>query len=93
MLDLEQEEKINLNSKDKMEHQGMTIALSANLQSTLEPLEKSISHTAGLQRKLILSKKSRVILRCNLNVEGGLVNGALGKVVDRHPLPVAEGCH
>ena len=36
MLDLEEEEIIHLHAKDKMEHQGMTIALSENIQAKLD---------------------------------------------------------
>ena len=41
------------------------------------------SKTAGVEA-LLSCGGARVMLRCNINVKGGLVNGAIGTVVEIH---------
>lgn len=82
LMKMEKQEIIHIEAVDKIEHQGMTILLSEKLQTKLDSLEKSVSKTAGLEKTLYVCINCRVILRRNLNVEEGLVNGAMGKVVD-----------
>ena len=47
----------------------------------LEKLNKDLNNTAGLEALLKLAVGARVMLRCNVKVEEGLVNGALGTVL------------
>ena len=47
----------------------------------LEKLNKDMNNTAGLEALLKLAIGARVMLRCNVKVEEGLVNGALGTVL------------
>ncbi|XP_078541924.1 ATP-dependent DNA helicase PIF1-like [Lissotriton helveticus] len=82
MLKLEIQEIINLEAIDRIEHEGATIILSEKLKSKLDSLEKSISKTAGLEKNLYACINCRIILRRNLHVERGLVNGAMGNVGD-----------
>ena len=58
MLGLEHQEIINLLCKDKMEHQGLVLPLCIKMARKLESLEKSVSHTAGLERKLRASLRT-----------------------------------
>ena len=56
---------------DKLEHK---------VEQKLTELNKDLNNTGGLEAKLKLAVGARVMLRCNVNVEEGLVNGALGTV-------------
>ena len=54
--------------------------LEKKVEKKLKELNKDINNTGGLEAKLQLAVGARVMLRCNVSVEKGLVNGALGKV-------------
>ena len=54
--------------------------LEKKLEKKLKELNKDINNTGGLEAKLQLAVGARVLLRCNVSVEKGLVNGALGTV-------------
>uniref|UniRef100_A0A1X7TG05 DNA helicase Pif1-like 2B domain-containing protein n=1 Tax=Amphimedon queenslandica TaxID=400682 RepID=A0A1X7TG05_AMPQE len=54
--------------------------LEKKVEKKLKELNKDINNTGGLEAKLKLAVGARVMLRCNVNVEKGLVNGALGTV-------------
>ncbi|XP_078512211.1 ATP-dependent DNA helicase Pif1-like [Lissotriton helveticus] len=82
MLNLENQEIVKLEAIDRIEHMGATIILSENLKSKLDSLEKTISKTAGFEKTLNVCLNCRIILRRNLHVERGLVNGSMGNVVD-----------
>ena len=54
--------------------------LKQKVGQKLEKLNKDINSTGGLEAELKLAVCATVMLRCNVNVEEGLVNGALGTV-------------
>uniref|UniRef100_A0A1X7VPP1 DNA helicase Pif1-like 2B domain-containing protein n=1 Tax=Amphimedon queenslandica TaxID=400682 RepID=A0A1X7VPP1_AMPQE len=54
--------------------------LEKKFKKKLKELNKDINNTGGLEAKLKLSVGARVMLHCNVNVEKGLVNRALGTV-------------
>uniref|UniRef100_A0A1X7V7A5 ATP-dependent DNA helicase n=1 Tax=Amphimedon queenslandica TaxID=400682 RepID=A0A1X7V7A5_AMPQE len=51
------------------------------MRKKLEKLKDQPSKTAGLETVLSLTVGCRVILRCNVDVTAGLVNGAIGTVM------------
>ena len=53
----------------------------ANLDKKLEYLNADLNNTGGLEGNLKLAVGARVMLHCNVKVEEGLVNGALGTVL------------
>ena len=46
-----------------------------------EHLKKLSNLTAGLESELRIAVGARIMLRCNLEISKGLVNGSLGTVV------------
>ena len=55
----------------------------------LEELNHDCNNTAGLEAVLTLAVGARVMLRRNVNVKSGLVNGAIGTVVAISPTCIA----
>ena len=54
--------------------------LEQKVVQKLEKLNKDINNTGGLEAELKLAVGARVMLRCNVNFEERLFNGALGTV-------------
>ena len=54
--------------------------LEKRFRKKLKELNKDINNSGGLEAKLQLAVAARVMLRCNVSVEKGLVNGALSTV-------------
>ena len=54
--------------------------LEQKVKQKLTELNKDLSSTGGLEAKLKVAVGARVMLHCNVNVDEGLVNGALGTV-------------
>ena len=50
----------------------------------LEKLNNDCNNTAGLEAVLKLAADARVMLRRNLDVKAGLVNGAIGTILEVH---------
>ena len=51
----------------------------------LAKLNDDCNMTASLEAKLLLAVGARVMLRCNIDTNAGLVNGAIGTVVSVQP--------
>ena len=65
---------------DEMDETKSTAKWNQKTAKALEKLNKDSSNTAGLEAVLRVAVGARVMLRRNIDVKGGLVNGAIGTV-------------
>uniref|UniRef100_A0A1X7UYM4 Uncharacterized protein n=1 Tax=Amphimedon queenslandica TaxID=400682 RepID=A0A1X7UYM4_AMPQE len=80
MLESLETEKIELACVDVVDESGSTAKFDKN-KKKLEKLKDQPSKTAGLETVLSLAVGCRVMLRRNIDVTVGLVNGAIGTVM------------
>ena len=66
---------------DEVDETASTRKWSKKAADQLEKLNDDCNRTAGLEVKLELAVGARVMLRRNIEIKAGLVNGAIGTVV------------
>ena len=81
MLESLETDKIELACVDVVDESGSTAKFDKKQEKKLEKLKDQPSKTAGLETVLSLAVGCRVMLRCNIDVTVGLVNGAIGTVM------------
>uniref|UniRef100_A0A1X7VDH8 ATP-dependent DNA helicase n=2 Tax=Amphimedon queenslandica TaxID=400682 RepID=A0A1X7VDH8_AMPQE len=81
MLESLETEKIELACVDVVDESGSTAKFDKKQEKKLEKLKDQPSKTAGLETVLSLAVGCRVMLRRNIDVTVGLVNGAIGTVM------------
>uniref|UniRef100_A0A1X7UA53 ATP-dependent DNA helicase n=1 Tax=Amphimedon queenslandica TaxID=400682 RepID=A0A1X7UA53_AMPQE len=81
MLESLETEKIELACVDVFDERSNTAKFDKKQEKKLEILKDQPSKTAGLETVLSLEVGCRVILRRNIDVTVGLVNGAIGTVI------------
>uniref|UniRef100_A0A1X7V588 OTU domain-containing protein n=1 Tax=Amphimedon queenslandica TaxID=400682 RepID=A0A1X7V588_AMPQE len=81
MLESLETEKIELACVDVVDESGSTAKFDKKQEKKLEKLKDQPSKTAGLETVLYLAVGCRVMLRRNIDVTVGLVNGAIGTVM------------
>uniref|UniRef100_A0A1X7V5W0 OTU domain-containing protein n=1 Tax=Amphimedon queenslandica TaxID=400682 RepID=A0A1X7V5W0_AMPQE len=81
MLEGLETEKIELACVDVVDESGSTAKFDKKKEKKLEKLKDQPSKTAGLETVLSLAVGCRVMLRRNIDVTVGLVNGAIGTVM------------
>ena len=74
-------EKVELPCTDVTDEGGSSIKFNKKAAEKLEKLNVDCSRTAGLEAVLTVAIGARVMLRRNIGVTMGLVNGAMGTVV------------
>uniref|UniRef100_A0A1X7TSE3 DNA helicase Pif1-like 2B domain-containing protein n=1 Tax=Amphimedon queenslandica TaxID=400682 RepID=A0A1X7TSE3_AMPQE len=74
-------EKIELACVDVVDESGSTAKFDKKQEKELEKLKDQTSKTAGFETVLSLAVGCRVMLRRNIDVTVGLVNGAIGTVM------------
>uniref|UniRef100_A0A1X7U662 DNA helicase Pif1-like 2B domain-containing protein n=1 Tax=Amphimedon queenslandica TaxID=400682 RepID=A0A1X7U662_AMPQE len=81
MLESLETEKIELACVDVVDESGSTAKCDKKQEKKLDKLKDQPSKTAGLETVLSLAVGCRVMLRRNIDVTVGLVNGAIGTVM------------
>ena len=81
MLESLETDKIELACVDVVDESGSTAKFDKKQEKKLEKLKDQPSKTAGLETVLSLAVGCRVMLRRNIDVTVGLVNGAIGTVM------------
>ena len=81
MLESLETDKIELACVDVVDESGSTTKFDKKQAKKLEKLKDQPSKTAGLETVLSLAVGCRVMLRRNIDVTVGLVNGAIGTVM------------
>ena len=81
MLESLETDKIELACVDVVDESGSTANFDKKQEKKLEKLKDQPSKTAGLETVLSLAVGCRVILRRNIDVTVGFVNGAIGTVM------------
>uniref|UniRef100_A0A1X7T681 DNA helicase Pif1-like 2B domain-containing protein n=1 Tax=Amphimedon queenslandica TaxID=400682 RepID=A0A1X7T681_AMPQE len=81
MLKSLETEKIELACVDVVDEIGSTAKFEKKKEKKLEKLKDQPSKTAGLETVLSLAVGCRAMLRRNIDVTVGLVNGAIGTVM------------
>uniref|UniRef100_A0A1X7TCG3 DNA helicase Pif1-like 2B domain-containing protein n=1 Tax=Amphimedon queenslandica TaxID=400682 RepID=A0A1X7TCG3_AMPQE len=81
MLESLETEKIELACVDVVDESGSTGKFDKKQEKKLDKLKDQPSKTAGLETVLSLAVGCRVMLRRNIDVTVGLVNGAIGTVM------------
>uniref|UniRef100_A0A1X7UWN8 OTU domain-containing protein n=1 Tax=Amphimedon queenslandica TaxID=400682 RepID=A0A1X7UWN8_AMPQE len=81
MLESLETEKIELACVDVVDESGSTAKFDKKQEKKLDKLKDQPSKTAGLETVLSLAVGCRVMLRRNIDVTVGLVNGAIGTVM------------
>ena len=84
MLKLLPSESHEIPCSDEIDETCSTSKWNKKALEQLEKLNKDCNLTAGLEAKLILAVGARVMLRRNINTKSGLVNGAIGTVLNIH---------
>jgi len=74
---------------DEVDETKSTAKWQQQAAKALEKLNKDCSNTAGLEAVLKVAIGARVMLRRNIDVKGGLANGAIGTVVQIHPTRIS----
>ena len=77
--------KVDIFSSDNVDETASMRKWNNKAQKHLEKLNSDINQTAGLEGKLTLCIGARVMLRKNIDVSTGLVNGAIGTVLSIKP--------
>ena len=77
--------KVDIFSSDNVDETASMCKWNKNAQKHLEKLNSDINQTAGLEGKLTLCIGAGVMLRKNIDVSIGLVNGAIGTVLSIKP--------
>ena len=85
MLGLLDSEVHTIPCTDEVDETRSTAKWHNKAAQALEKLNKDSSNTAGLEATLKIAVGARVMLRRNIDVKGGLVNGAIGTVLEIHP--------
>ena len=81
-------EKVELPCTDVADEGGSSIKFNKKAAKLLKKLKLDCSRMAGLEAVLTLAIGARVMLRRNIDVTMGLVNGAMGTVVGIYPTHV-----
>ena len=81
MLESLETDKIELACVDVVDESCSTAKFDKKQEKKLEKLKDRPSKTAGLETVLSLAVAGRVMLRRNIDVTVGLVNGAIGTVM------------
>ena len=81
MLNHLETEKHVISCTDEIDETKSTAKWHEKAAKQLEKLNHDCNNTAGLEAVLTLAVGARVMLRRNVNVKSGLVNGAIGTVV------------
>ena len=82
MLALLKSKKHVLACSDEVDETKSTAKWHKKAAQQLQKLNKDCNNTAGLEAILKLAVGARVMLRRNIDVKAGLVNGALGTVIE-----------
>ena len=77
--------KVDIISSDNVDETASMRKWNNKAQKHLERLNSDINQTAGLEGKLTLCIGARVMLRKNIDVSIGLVNGGIGTVLSMKP--------
>ena len=77
--------KVDIFSSNNVDEMASMRKWNNKAQKHLEKLNSDINQTAGLEGKLTLCIGVRVMLRRNIDVSTGLVNGAIGTVLSIKP--------
>ena len=85
MLQLLDSEVHELGCTDEVDETKSTNKWHKKAAEQLDKLNKDCSNTAGLEALLKIAVGARVMLRRNNDVKAGLVNGAIGTVLEIHP--------
>ena len=89
MLNHLETEKHVISCTDEIDETKSTAKWHEKAAKQLEKLNHDCNNTAGLEAVLTLAVGARVMLRRNVNVKSGLVNGAIGTVVAISPTRIA----
>ena len=89
MLNHLETEKHVIYCTDEVDETKSTAKWHEKAAKQLEKLNHDCNNTAGLEAVLTLAVGARVMLRRNVNVKCGLVNGAIGTVVAISPTCIA----
>ena len=89
MLNHLETEKHVISCTDEIDETKSTAKWHEKAAKQLEKLNHDCNNTAGLEAVLTLAVGARVMLRRNVNVKSGLVNGAIGTVVAISPTCIA----
>ena len=89
MLNHLETEKHVLSCTDEIDETKSTAKWHEKAAKQLEKLNHDCNNTAGLEAVLTLAVGARVMLRRNVDVKSGLVNGAIGTVVAISPTCIA----
>uniref|UniRef100_A0A1X7V550 DNA helicase Pif1-like 2B domain-containing protein n=1 Tax=Amphimedon queenslandica TaxID=400682 RepID=A0A1X7V550_AMPQE len=84
MLESLETEKIELACVDVVDESGSTAKFDKKQGKKLEKLKNQLSKTACLKTVLSLAVGCRVMLRHNIDVTVGLVNGSIGTIMGIH---------
>ena len=84
MLDLLDSEIHVVACTDEVDETKSTSKWNERAAKGLEKLNQDCNNTAGLEAVLKLAVGARVMLRRNLDVKAGLVNGAIGTILEVH---------
>ena len=85
MLQLLDSKVHELGCTDEVDETKSTNKWHKKAAEKLDKLNKDCSNTAGLEALLKIAVGARVMLRRNNDVKAGLVNGAIGTVLEIHP--------
>ena len=77
--------KFDLNALESVDETHNPRKWNKKTAEKLAKLNEDCNMTAGLEAKLLLAVGARVMLRCNIDTNAGLVNGAIGTVVSVRP--------
>ena len=89
MLNHLETEKRVISCTDEIDETKSTAKWHEKAAKQLEKLNHDCNNTAGLEAVLTLAVGSRVMVRRNVDVKSGLVNGAIGTVVAISPTRIA----
>ena len=90
MLNSLQSEVVEIVGMDSVDEMMGNHKWSSRAEKELDKLNRDSNLTAGLEFRLRIAVGARVMLHRNIDIESGLVNGALGTVkrIQRHHVTV-----